>query len=178
MGKVVNSFYRAAYWAVPELKLQERKVMGLTYKELFSSTERIKDRADFADRVAAEILGKPFGLGNIRSIDENGVSFDYEYNNACHCHPEYMTDEYFIPAEWLDFELYTDYEYRIPDSEAEQNVRNLILAKKAEEDRKAAERKEKERIEAEATAAALRAETERREKETFERLKAKYESKD
>jgi hypothetical protein len=156
------------------------------YKEIYEDIKLLQDKAKDADYKASEIIGKPYGNGDFLRFDEKGAIFSYEYNNSCHCHPEYVTESYLIPFEWIDA-IVTKYvippEQNIiePILEAEYNesldytqLTALLHAHKAKiEEDKVKEEERRKRIQ-EDDEKKVREEREKKEREEFERLSKKY----
>ena len=87
-------------------------------------------------------------------IAEDGLCYTFEYNEACHCHPEYWTED--VTVYW-DSLLLTPEEY--------DNL--LFLAKKNEKELKEKQKREESKK--------RKQEAEAGEKKLFEELKKKYE---
>lgn len=88
--------------------------------------------------------------------DEFGFNIEYEYNDSCNCHPEYTTDYFTIPWEFIE-RFHKDPE----------GTKNFLEEKKQEILKKEAEKKqEKERQEKEALEA--------KERKKYEELKQKF----
>jgi hypothetical protein len=86
----------------------------------------------------------------------------FEYNSACHCHPEYCTHSIKLPIEWLDLENEDDLRKAVRErlDAKYETIKEHIAAEAAEECQKKKQQQAKK---------------EQDERETFARLKAKYE---
>lgn len=65
---------------------------------------------------------------------KDGISFEYEYNDACNCHPEYITATFLVPYSEIDKGV----EYQIHMAKELNDKRELEqkeLAKRREEQR-------------------------------------------
>ena len=104
-----------------------------------------------------EIRLKHYYKGRKKAIElivEDGLRYEFEYNDACNCHPEYCTDNVIIY--WEDL-LLTPEEYDVHLFQIEKKEKELKEKQKREE-----KKKNKQEIEAQ-------------EKKLFEELKKKYE---
>ena len=158
------------------------------YKEAYEIIKILENKAYIANDRARTIIGKPYGNGSSDSIrfDERGAIFSYEHNTACHCHPEYITETYLIPWEWMDG-IVTKYiippeqnigEFALTELQNESNDETQLIALiekhkiKLEENRLEVERQRQERIKEDEE------ENKRRrlefEKAEFERLSKKF----
>ena len=73
-----------------------------TYEYAKKTMDAMIEKAQTANSIAERIIGDPYCRGDFVKFTNEGAKFAYEYNSACHCHPEYHTVDYLIPAEWIN----------------------------------------------------------------------------
>lgn len=149
-----NTYHQMAKVAAKKLI----KEFGLENAQYYTKEAEKRERIYGAFEVRSYSSSDPYD-----TVEFNGTRFtaSYEYNDACNCHPEYRTWEISLPIEWLDLE---------GDAlRAAINERLDVIEKKLRAEFEADAKKKAEEEQKKADEAA------RKERETYESLKAKYE---
>jgi hypothetical protein len=112
------------------------KQIGDNFDDFIEQVQFVMDRiffGGFAD-IYAEAYGRhPRAYDfELAGIDGSGITIKTEYNDSCHCHPEYHTDTHLIPWSLIK-ELVTDYEKTVEEVRARGKERAEALAKFAAE---------------------------------------------
>lgn len=92
---------------------------------------------------------------------EEGFEMEVEYNESCRCHPEYMTDQFNVPWEWIN-------KYNLNPEQTELELETLIEEQKDRQKKAAEAKADKEKREREKR-------IEEGERKLLAELKLKYE---
>ena len=142
----------------------------MKYNEFFEQYQEIERKIQIIRGFAEEILGRDYRETDNLSIQGNGILCSYEYNDSCNCHPEYVTNSYTIPAEWIDaIQFDEDNDYN------PEELKILLLTHKAKTDEYLRKQRESEETKRKEREEANKASIEASQRKQYEELKKKFE---
>lgn len=133
------------------LQLSKQELQTLKeVKEFFTDIkEYLKILLDHHKLISAEVKRvylsrEAFEIGEEDKSDKHGIHFLVEYNNACHCHPEYCQRVLVISSDELQLSL-DEYKNKLAqDKQIEIEKQKQIDQMRIKEEKRKSEEKERE----------------------------------
>jgi hypothetical protein len=121
---------------------------------------KVSDKRRAITKNALRIKSTSHSYDTVDDFNGEQISVSYEYNTSCHCHPEYETVTFSFPAAWIGLGDDLD---AVIDKEID-GITKELMDQFAKEDAKAVE-----------DAKARQIAQEQKDRETYERLKGRFE---
>lgn len=165
-------------------RMQERAIYVAT---IYQKTVNEMFCTEEGEKICGAEVGRRCDFDKLDEITEYYFTCSYEYNSACHCHPEYTKYAIVVPVALLEYnyeeqfdsqnntkDWEPDFDANYKDEEIKQIIITVLTEEKAkrDENRKQADEIKKKREEKEANLKKMQ--QEEKDRRTYEELKKKF----